>query len=181
MRISDQIRQVFPECYTVLILDNEVTLDAFISDPPLKWARLINQDGAYAMPKEYPTTLTKAESDHEELNWDKVDLDVLQNALTEISNAVDLVAIGNNASQGLPLAEALPTSMRTSNAAIIYGTSLPEKPVYQGLGYHNFCARDDLLRMINATEHATGKEIALSFINTIEHNDQNYLAPWPPR
>ncbi len=181
MSISDQIHHLFPEFYTVLILDNEVTLDAFITEPPVKWARLINHDGTYAFPNEYPTTLTKAESDREELNWDKVDLDILRKTLTDIDTAVDLVAIGNNASQGLPLAEALPPSLRESNAAIIYGTSLPEQPVYQALGYTKFCARDDLLKTITTTPRATDKEIALSFINTIEHNDQNYHTPWPPR
>lgn len=181
MSISDQIRHLYPECYTVLVLDNEVTLDAFITEPPLKWARLINIDGIYTIPNEYPTTLTKAESDREELNWDKVDLDILRKALTGIDDTIDLIAIGNNASQGLPLAEALPPSMRAENAAIIYGTSLPQQSVYETLGYKNFCAREDLLKTIAMASRRTNYQIALSFINTIEHNYQNYHAPWPPR
>ncbi len=103
-----------------------------------------------------------------------------ETALSELDSSVDLVAIGNNASQGLPLAEALPTTMRADNAAIIYGTSLPEQPIYQALGYQTFCARDNLLKTAAAAQ-TSGQEIALCFINTIEHNDQNYHAPWPPK
>ncbi|NKB20346.1 MAG: hypothetical protein GKS01_07605 [Alphaproteobacteria bacterium] len=181
MKIADQINELFPECFTILILDNEVTLDAFITDPPLKWARLVNESGAYSIAKNYPTSMTKAESDREEMNWDKVDLNALRDALSDLNNSVDLVAIGNNASQGLPLAEALPSTMRSQNAAIIYGTSLPEKPIYQAIGYQTFCTRDDLLKSISQKVQAAGKELALCFINTIEHNDQNYHAPWTPR
>ena len=122
MKIAEQIDQIFPGCFTILILDNEVTLDSFITDPPLKWARLINENRQYLIPKNYPTSMTKAESDREEMNWDRVDLNVLRASLSELDSSVDLVAIGNNASQGLPLAEALPTTMRADNAAIIYGT-----------------------------------------------------------
>ena len=39
-------RPTLSGCFTILILDNEVTLDAFITDPPLKWARLINENRA---------------------------------------------------------------------------------------------------------------------------------------
>ena len=139
MKIAEQIDQIFPGCFTILILDNEVTLDSFITDPPLKWARLINENRQYLIPKNYPTSMTKAESDREEMNWDRVDLNVLRASLSELDSSVDLVAIGNNASQGLPLAEALPTTMRADNAAIIYGTSLPEQPIYQAIGYQTFC------------------------------------------
>ena len=178
MKIADQINRLFPGCFTVLILDNEVTLDAFITDPPLKWARLVNQNGQYTIPKIYPTSMTKDESDREEMNWDRVDLAVLRTNLKELDHSVDLVAIGNNASQGLPLAEDLPPTIRSDNAAVIYGTTLPEQAIYQAIGYKTFCTRDDLLK---TAAQRTEKEIALCFINTIEHNDQNYHAPWTPR
>jgi hypothetical protein len=181
MKIAEQIDRLFPGYFTVLILDNEVTLDAFVIEPPLNWARLINENGHYSIPQIYPTSMTKAESDREEMDWDKVDLNVLQTSLSELDGSVDLVAIGNNASQGVPLAEALPSTMRADNAVIIYGTSLPEQPIYQAIGYQTFCARDDLLKTVSATAQKTGQEIALCFINTIEHNDQNYHAPWVPR
>ena len=181
MKIAEQIDRLFPGCFTILILDNEVTLDSFITDPPLKWARLINENGSYAIPENYPTSMTKAESDREEMDWDKVDLNVLRSALSELDNSVDLVAIGNNASQGLTLAEALPSTMRADNAAIIYGTSLPEQPIYQAIGYQTFCTRDDLLKTASTKAQTAEQEIALCFINTIEHNEQNYHAPWTPR
>lgn len=178
MKISDQITQLFPECFTVLILDNEVTLDAFVTEPPLKWARLINEDGQYKIPDVYPTGMTKEESDREEMNWDRVDIDLLRTTLQGLDHSVDLVAIGNNASQGLLLAESLPTKIRSDNAVVIYGTSLPEQSIYQGMGYRTFCTRDDLLKIAS---QRTENEIALCFINTIEHNNLNYHAPWTPR
>ncbi len=177
MKISDQISRLFPGCFKVLILDNEVTLDAFITEPPLRWARLINQDGQYTIPDIYPTVMNKKESDREEMNWDRVDLGLLRTNLEDLNHSVDLVAIGNNASQGLPLANSLPPTIRSDNAAVIYGTSLPEQSIYQGIGYNTFCPRDDLLR---TASQRTEKEIALCFINTIEHNEQNYHAPWTP-
>lgn len=177
MKISDQISRLFPGCFKVLILDNEVTLDAFITEPPLRWARLINKDGQYTIPDIYPTVMNKKESDREEMNWDRVDLGLLRTNLEDLNHSVDLVAIGNNASQGLPLANSLPPTIRSDNAAVIYGTSLPEQSIYQGIGYNTFCPRDDLLR---TASQRTEKEIALCFINTIEHNEQNYHAPWTP-
>ena len=181
MKIAEQIDRLFPGCFTILILDNEVTLDSFVTDPPLKWARLINKDGNYTIPENYPTSMTKAESDREEMDWDKVDLNVLRTTLGELDSSIDVVAIGNNASQGLPLAEALPMTMRADNAAIIYGTTLPEQPIYQTIGFKTFCTRDDLLKTVSTEAEKSGQEIALCFINTIEHNDQNYHAPWTPR
>jgi hypothetical protein len=181
MKIAEQIDRLFPGCFTILILDNEVTLDSFVTDPPLKWARLINKDGYYTIPENYPTSMTKAESDREEMDWDKVDLNVLRTTLGELDSSIDVVAIGNNASQGLPLAEALPTTMRADNAAIIYGTTLPEQPIYQTIGFQTFCTRDDLLKTVSTEAQNSGREIALCFINTIEHNEQNYHAPWTPR
>ncbi|MGA0346791.1 MAG: hypothetical protein ACO3N9_09620 [Alphaproteobacteria bacterium] len=178
MKICDQINRLFSECFKVLILDNEVTLDAFITTPPLRWARLINQDGQYVIPEIYPTVMTKEESDREEMNWDRVDIGVLRINLSELDHIVDLIAIGNNAAQGLPLAASLPPALRPENSAVIYGASLPEQSLYQGMGYKTFCPRNDLLK---TASQRTEKEIALCFINTIEHNEQNYHAPWTPR
>ncbi len=181
MTIADEIIRELDNCFTILILDNEVTLDAFIAEPPLKWVRLINVDGSYKIPDSYPTSLTKSESDREELNWDKVDLELLRRHLNDLNPQIDLVAIGNNAAQGLPLAEALPASMRAENGVIIYGSSLPEQPIYGALGYKNFCARSDLLDFALPLAKSNGCDPALAFINTIEHNDQNYHAPWTGR
>ena len=179
MSISSEIKQKLDQCFTVLILDNEVTLDAFIAQPALKWLRFINLSGAYTIPHQYPTRLTKQESDREEMNWDKVDLTHLQAEIAALDTSIDLVAIGNNASQGLALAKALTPKLRKTNAAIIYGSSLPEQSIYQDLGYKNFHQRENLLAFAQPLAQQNQKEIGLAFINTIEHNNQNYHAPWP--
>ena len=97
MSISSEINEKLDQCFTVLILDNEVPLDAFVTEPALKWLRLVNSGGAYTTPHQYPTRLTKQESDREEMNWDKVDLDHLQAEMAGLDNSIDLIAIGNNA------------------------------------------------------------------------------------
>ena len=178
MSINSETNQKLGQCYTVLILDNEVTLDAFVIEPALKWLRLVNSRGAYTAPHQYPTRLTREESDREEMNWDKVDLNHLQAEIATLDNSIDLIAIGNNASQGLPLAKALPSTLRINNAAIIYGTSLPEQSLYSGLGYQNFWPREKLIEMTWPLAQKNKTEIGLAFINTIEHNNQNYHAPW---
>ena len=178
MSINSETNQKLDQCYTILILDNEVTLDAFVIEPALKWLRLVNTRGVYEAPHQYPTRLTKQESEREEMNWDEVDLDHLQAEIATLDNSIDLIAIGNNASQGLPLARALPSTLREKNAAIIYGASLPEQSLYSGLGYQNFWPREKLIEMTRPLAQKNKREIGLAFINTIEHNDQNYHTPW---
>ena len=99
--------------------------------------------------------------------------------LSSATGAVDLYAFGNNASQGFPLATALPEQMAGERGAIIYGKSLPEQPHYEAAGFTMFSARDVLLSLITEKAKAAGKPVALGFINTIEHNDENYHHPWP--
>jgi hypothetical protein len=178
MTIAVQLATYFPDHFRILILDNEVTLDAFIIEPPLPWVRLIASDGAYRVTGEYPTTLTKAESDREEMNWDRVSNAAICEGLRELDASVDMVAFGNNAGQGLPLANALPQSLRAEHGAVIYGASLPEQPVYEAAGYGRFCPRDDLLSVVAPLAKRAGRPPALAFINTIEHNEHNYHAPW---
>ena len=165
----------------VLILDNEVTVDAFVTDPPLPWARLMSRDGSYRIGEGYPTPLTTVEADREELNWDRVSMSAIQEALSGLDDSIDLVAIGNNAGQGMPLAEALPSSLRAPSGIIVHGSSLPERPAYEAMGYRQFCTRGDLLAHIAIAAEAAGRPPALGFINTIEHNEQNYHTPWPGR
>jgi len=178
MTISVQLATYFPDRFRVLILDNEVTLDAFITEPSLPWVRLTAIDGAYRVTGEYPTALTKAESDREEMNWDRVSEAAICAGLRELDAAVDLVAFGNNAGQGLALADALPESLRAEHGVVIYGRSLPEQPAYAAAGYRRFCTRDDLLSVVAPLAKLAGRQPALAFINTIEHNEQNYHAPW---
>jgi hypothetical protein len=178
MTLSAQLATYFLDHFRVLILDNEVTLDAFVAEPPLPWARLTAVDGAYRVADGYPTALTKAESDREELNWDRVSNAAICAGLQALDASVDLVAFGNNAGQGLALANAMPKFLRAEHGAIIYGKSLPEQQVYEAAGYRRFCARDDLLSIVMPLAKRAGREPALAFINTIEHNEQNYHAPW---
>jgi hypothetical protein len=177
MTISSELLRLFEPNFRVLILDNEVTLDAFVTDPPLPWARLVATGGAYRIADDYPTALTMAEADREEMNWDKVSDITITTDLQNLAESVDLIAFGNNATQGFPLANALPAALR-DRGVIIYGRSLPEQPAYEQIGYSQFCARTDLLSIIEAKASAAGRPAALAFINTIEHNDQNYHVPW---
>lgn len=177
MSIADALERHFPDHFRILILDNEVTVDAFVTDPPLPWLRLVAADGIYRVADGYPTRLTMAEADREELNWDRVSNTALGQALSELDERVDMVAFGNNAAQGMPLANAYPATLRTPHGTVIYGNSLPEQAAYESMGYAHFCARTNLLAL--AGKASAGRPLALAFINTIEHNDQNYHTPWP--
>ncbi len=171
----------FDDHFRVLILDNEVTVDAFVADPPLPWARLTSRDGVYRIGEGYPRPLTAAVADQEELNWDRVSEAAIREALSGLDQTIDLVAVGNNAGQGLPLAEALPASLRATRGVVVYGRSLPERPAYEALGYGRFCPRGDLVAHFVMDGKAAGRPPALGFINTIEHNEQNYHTPWRGR
>jgi hypothetical protein len=164
----------FDGCFKVLILDNEATVDAFVTDPPLPWLRFTAHDGIYGAGEEYPSQLSHAEAEREKLNWDKVSNAVICKALRGIDTGIDIIAFGNNAGQGMPLAKALPLPLRATHGVIIYGLSLPEHPAYVAEGYTHFCPRGDLLMHLVEAAKAAGRPLALGFINTIEHNDQNY-------
>ena len=179
MTLGDELVRNFPNHFRVLILDNEVTVDAFVQTPALPWARLVAAGDAYRVDDGYPGTLDAAEAEREERNWDQVADEVLIDTLGVIDGGLDLIAIGNNAGQGLALALAVPERLRAEHAAIIYGRSLPEQSAYEAVGYRQFCPRGDLLA--RAEVLGGGAPIALGFINTIEHNEQNYHTPWDPR
>jgi hypothetical protein len=179
--LTTQLADHFKDHFRVLILDNEVTVDAFVIDPPLPWARLTSQDGVYGMGEGYPTCLTTAEADREELNWDKVSNAAICAALGSLDDSIDLIAFGNNAGQGMSLAQALPTSLCATKGIITYGSSLPERPAYEAMGFTRFSPRNGLIASLIDAAQAVGRPLALGFINTIEHNDQNYHTPWTGR
>ena len=178
---ATELAHHFDGYFRVLILDNEVTVDAFVTDPPLPWARLTACDGVYRIGEGYPTMLTAAEAEREELNWDRVSGNAIGEALSGLDETIDLVAFGNNAGQGLPLAEALPTPLRGPRGVVVYGSSLPERAAYEAAGYGHFCPRGELLAHLNDAAAAAGRPPALGFINTIEHNERNYHTPWRGR
>ena len=61
--------------------------------------------------------------------------------LAELGGGVGCVVFGNNAGQGLPLAQSLAPSLISERAAIIYAQSLPEQSAYEQLGYRTFLRR----------------------------------------
>ncbi|MDE0334784.1 MAG: hypothetical protein OXI64_07480 [Defluviicoccus sp.] len=158
-----------------------MTVDAFVTDPPLPWARLTANDGAYRVGEAYPRLLTASEADREELNWDRVSTAAIRKALSRLDESVDLVAFGNNAGQGLPLAEALPAPLRAARGIVAYGDSLPERGSYAELGYRRFVPRRDVVAQILPAADAAGRPPALGFVNTVEHNERNYHTPWRGR
>lgn len=176
MSLGDELAGAFPDHFRVLILDNEVTVDAFVAAPPLPWVRLVAGKEHYGIADGYPRVLTADEADREELNWDRVDLEFLVSDLGALDAGIDLVAVGNNTGQGMKLAMAVPEPLRGAHGAIIYGSALPEQPQYETAGYLLFRRRDDLLSL--ATELAGTRPLALGFINTIQHNEVNYHEPW---
>jgi hypothetical protein len=178
---STELARHFDGYFRILILDNEVTVDAFVTDPPLPWARLTARDGVYRIGEGYPTPLTAAEADREELNWDRVSEAAIREALSGIDEAIDLIAFGNNAGQALPLAEALPEPLRATRGVVVYGSSLPERADYEAAGYRRFCPRSNLVAHLAEAAEAAVRPLALGFINTIEHNERNYHTPWGGR
>ncbi len=120
--------------FVTLILDNEVTVGHFVTDPPLPWTRVAQQDGPYQVPQSLRVPLTAEQTKIEMKIWDEVSMEGIIVALKDLGDSVNHVLIGNNAGQGLPLAEGLPQNL-IPHASIIYGANLPEKEIYQRLGY----------------------------------------------
>ena len=168
---------LFEKDYRVLILDNEVTVNAFVGDPPLRWARLIFQGKSYVPDQGSPTLLTNTKADQEKLNWDRVSNKDLKTFIKEIGNRIDLIVFGNNAGQGYPLALALSRNIRSKRGVVIYGNTLPEREAYEKHGYNIFCRRDNLLQIVRQRALAVNLSPSLIFINTIEHNQQNFHTP----
>ena len=173
------IRDLFKNNYRVLILDNEVTVKDFVAEPPLSWARLILKEGSYIPDQGSPTFLTNKKADQEKLNWDHVSNKDIRNLIKLIDNGIDLIVFGNNAGQGYPLALALSKEIRANCGVVVYGNNLPEQEAYEKLGYKVFCRRVNLLHIVRQRALAVNLSPSLIFINTIQHNHQNYHAPWP--
>jgi hypothetical protein len=177
MTLSAELFRLAPNHFVALILDNEVTVGHFVTEPPLPWTRLIRRDGRYQAAEGYPALLTAELAKGEMRNWDEVSLPAIASALRDLGDSVDYIIIGNNAGQGMPLARSLPQSLIAGRAAIIYGESLPEKKEYEEIGYRNFIRRSRAVsRVLELAENA-GRPPALFFINTIQHNELNYHDP----
>lgn len=175
--LHTEISRLAPGKFTVLILDNEVTVGHFVADPPLSWFRLTQRDGMYRVAGGYPRQLTAEQARFEMRNWDEVSPPAILRALEELEDVVDYVLIGNNAGQGLPLARGLPQSLIGSQAAIIYAEGLAQINEYERRGYRNFFPRSQAASRTLDLAKSAGRPPALFFINTIQHNELNYHDP----
>lgn len=163
--------------FVSLILDNEVTVGEFVTNPPLSWTRLIQRDGVFQVAEGYPTVLTAAQAKFEMRNWDAVSLRDIVRTLEKVDESIDYILFGNNAGQGLPLAQSLPPKLIADRAAIIYANSLPEIEFYRKLGYRAFLPRRKAVSQLLELAHKASRSLALCFINTIQHTEFNYHDP----
>lgn len=177
MNLAAQLRQARSTQFVALILDNEVTVGEFVREPPLPWARIVQKGGVFAIAAGYPKPLTAALGKAEMKNWDEVSLPGIMKSLAEFADAVDYVVIGNNAGQGLPLAQAVPQPLRATRGGIIYASSLPEQSAYERLGFVNYFRRSETAPRLSAAAETTGKPLHLYFMNSIQHNTMNYHDP----
>jgi hypothetical protein len=175
--MKTELQRIFADHFVALILDNEVTVGEFATNPPLPWTRLVQQNGVFQIAEGYPNVLTAAQAKFEMKNWDEVSLPAIMRALAELDGSVDYVLFGNNAGQGLPLAQSLAPALITDRAGIIYAQSLPEKSAYERLGYRIFFRRSDTVTRLLELAKVSGRPLALCFVNSIQHNNLNYHDP----
>lgn len=175
--MKNELKRLSGDRFTALILDNEVTVGEFVAAPPLPWIRLVQRDGEFQVAEGYPCFLTAAQAKFEMKNWDEVSWPAIRQALTELDDAVDYVLFGNNAGQGLPLAQSLAPTLIDERAAIIYANTLPEKSAYERLGYKTFYRRSEALGKLLVLAQQVNRPLALWFVNTIQHNELNYHDP----
>ena len=177
MTLGTELSRILPDRFRALILDNEVTVGEFVTNPPLSWTRLVQRDGSFRVAEGYPNVLTAAQAEFEMRNWDEVSLPSIMRRLEELDDGVDYVLFGNNAGQGLPLAQSLARNLIANRAAIIYANNLPEKKVYEQMGYRIFFSRSEAVFRLLERANNAGRPLALCFINTIQHNELNYHDP----
>ena len=177
MSLEQELLNSKNQRFNALILDNEVTVGEFVTEPPLPWTRIVEQNGIFQAAEGYPNLLTAAQGKFEMKNWDQVSLSGIMRTLAQLGDAVDYIVIGNNAGQGLPLAQAVPENLRANHAAVIYASSLPEQRVYEQIGYRCYFRRPQTSARLLALAHQAERPLALYFMNTIQHNDLNYHDP----
>ena len=175
--MKNELERLSRDYFVALILDNEVTVGEFVTYPPLPWTRLVQQNGIYQVAAGYPTKLTSAQAKFEMRNWDAVSLPAIMRGLAELGGRVGCVVFGNNAGQGLPLAQSLAPSLISERAAIIYAQSLPEQSAYEQLGYRTFFRRSETASRLLALAKKAAQPLSLCFVNTIQHDHHNYHDP----
>ena len=177
MTLDNELARLRANYFVALLLDNEVTVGEFVADPPLPWVRLIQRSGIFQVAAGYPTLLTAEQASREMRNWDDVSLPAIMGALPELGESVDYVLVGNNAGQGLPLAQRLPRELIPDRAAIIYANSLPQASAYEQFGYHSYFPRSEAAARLLELAQDDARPLALCFVNTIQHNESNYHDP----
>jgi hypothetical protein len=177
MTLRTELSQLSANQFVALIVDNEVTVGHFVTTPPLPWSRLTQRNGIYHVAEGYPSLLTAEKAKFEMRNWDEVSLQGIMATLRELDDSVDYVLIGNNAGQGLPLAQSLPQNLIGNRAAIIYGESLPNRKEYEKMGYRTFFRRSKAVSHLLELAKNAARPPALFFVNTIQHNELNYHDP----
>ena len=175
--MKKELERLSTDYFVALILDNEVTVGEFVTDPPLPWTRLVQQNGIYQIGSGYPAVLTAAQATLEMRNWDQVSLPAIMRALAELDGGVGCVVFGNNAGQGLPLAQSLAPSLISQRGAIIYARTIPERSAYEQLGYRIFSRRSETPSRLLALAKKAAQPLLLCFVNTIQHNQHNYHDP----
>lgn len=175
--MKNELKRLSRDRFVALILDNEVTVGEFVTTPPLPWTRLVQRNGMFQIAEGYPTALTAAQAKFEMRNWDEVSWPAIARALAELDGSVDYVLFGNNAGQGLPLAQSLVPNLIGEHAAVIYANSLPERSAYEAFGYRTFFRRNDAVSRLGELAKKAGRPLALCFVNTIQHNELNYHDP----
>ncbi len=110
-------------------------------------------------------------------NWDEVSLHGMVRTLAELTDAVDYVVIGNNAGQGLPLAQAVPQALRATPRES-FRQQLARTERLRTVGLSEFLSP---LRDFAALARGGGSDRAgrwrLYFMNSIQHNTMNYHDP----
>ena len=119
MSISTELSQYWQDRFVVLILDNEVTLEHFVTEPALPWARMVHSAGDYRVAEGYPKVLDGNQAKHEMKNWDQVNPGGIGSVLERREQGVDCFVVGNNAGQGLPMASVLDNTRRATEAVVI--------------------------------------------------------------
>src|SRR5918994_1104907 len=163
MTLADDLSKHKSHHFLTLILDNEVTVGEFVTQPPLPWTRFIQRDGIFQIAQGYPTLLTEAHAKVEMRNWDDVSIKAILRAVPELSHSVDFMLFGNNAGQGFPLAQRLPKELIPDHAAIIYAQSLPQLNDYQKVGYPNFFRRSEAAAHLVELAKKSGRPLELCF------------------
>jgi len=177
MNLITNLQQARTRQFVALILDNEVTVGEFVTEPPLPWSRIAQQNSIFQIAEGYPCSLTGEQAKFEMKNWDHVSLPGIMGILSEMGDALDFVVIGNNAGQGLPLAQAVPEALRASQAGVVYAVNLPEQRSYQQMGYHRYFRRAETSARLLALAQQAQRPLTLYFINTIQHTNLNYHDP----